>query len=182
MRVQRIQVSSLFYHQQTGYFLSLKNNGLYPQVCLAHTVVFHQIGGSAGHVAGYPVRKWLRFQTTQVKAAEGPYIVVANHNTDYDSILLGSAFPKHMYFVASEHIFRKEWLRRLLVFFLDPIPKRKGGVDTSTAMQMMRRLRKGANIALFAEGNKSFHGVTCPIHPATGSMYRRLTENALLKF
>jgi hypothetical protein len=124
------------------------------------------------HMAGYPVRKWLHFQTAPISALKGPYILVSNHNTDFDSILLGSAFPNHMYFVASEHIFRKGWLRRLLVFFLDPIPKRKGGADVSTAMQMIRRLRKGANIALFAEGNKSFHGVTCPVHPATGSLVK----------
>jgi hypothetical protein len=117
--------------------------------------------------------KWLlHFRTSPVPAVEGPCIVVANHTTDFDSILLGIGFPKHMYFVASEHIFRKGFLRRLLVYFLDPIPKRKGGADVSTAVQMMRRLRKGSNIALFAEGNKSFYGATCPVHPATGAMVK----------
>ena len=120
-----------------------------------------------------PFFRWLlRFQSAPVTVPEGPYIAVANHNTDFDSILLGISFPAHMYFVASEHIFRSAWLRPLLVWFLDPIPKRKGGADVSTALQMARRLRKGMNVALFAEGNKSFHGATCPVHPATGSMVR----------
>jgi len=119
-----------------------------------------------------PIRWLLNFQPVPVPVTENPYIVVSNHNTDFDSILLGISFRKHMYFVASEHIFRTGWLRKLLVCFLDPIPKRKGGTDVGTAMQMMRRLRRGNNVALFAEGNKSFHGATCPIHPATGSMVR----------
>ncbi|NLI21448.1 MAG: 1-acyl-sn-glycerol-3-phosphate acyltransferase [Clostridiales bacterium] len=117
-------------------------------------------------------RRLLRYQSAPVTVPEGPYIAVANHTTDLDSILLGISFPSHMYFVASEHIFRNAPLRRLLVWLLDPIPKRKGGADVSTAMQMARRLRKGMNVALFAEGNKSFHGATCPVHPATGSMVR----------
>ncbi len=119
-----------------------------------------------------PLRWLLCFRGEPVPAVEGPCIVVANHNTDFDSLLLGISFPKHMYFVASEHIFRKAWLRKLLVFFLDPIPKRKGGADVGTAMQIIRRLRRGSNIALFAEGNKSFYGATCPVHPATGSLVR----------
>ncbi|MDD3920515.1 MAG: lysophospholipid acyltransferase family protein [Eubacteriales bacterium] len=120
----------------------------------------------------WPISRLLRFQTAGAPAVEGPYIVVSNHNTDYDSLLLGISFPRHMYFVASEHIFRTGWLRRLLIYFIDPIPKRKGGADVSTAMQMVRRLRRGNNIALFAEGNKSFDGATCPVHPATGSMVK----------
>ncbi len=119
-----------------------------------------------------PMKWWFRYQATPVPAAEGPCIVIANHNTDFDSILLGIGYPKHMYFVASEHIFRKEWLRKLLIYFFDPIAKRKGGADASTALQVVRRLRKGSDIALFAEGNKSFHGATCPVHPATGSLVK----------
>ncbi|MCE5343057.1 MAG: 1-acyl-sn-glycerol-3-phosphate acyltransferase [Eubacteriales bacterium] len=137
--------------------------------------------GYRRHVRLYTFLRWLLsapmkwlfcFQTTPVPAVEGPCIVIANHNTDFDSILLGIGYPRHMYFVASEHIFRKEWLRKLLIYFLDPIAKRKGGVDASTALQMVRRLRKGSDIALFAEGNKSFHGATCPVHPATGAMVK----------
>jgi len=119
-----------------------------------------------------PFQWLLRFEAAPVPDVQSPYIVIANHTTDYDSILLGISFPKQMYFIASEHIFRVGWLRRPLIYFLDPIAKRKGGADVATAMQAVRRLRKGRNIALFAEGNKSFHGATCPVHPATGSLVK----------
>jgi 1-acyl-sn-glycerol-3-phosphate acyltransferase len=124
------------------------------------------------HIVGFPLRRYFRFRPEPLPALDAPYILVANHNTDFDSLFLGVAFPKHMYFVASEHIFRVGWLRKLLVYFLNPIPKRKGGADVNTAMQMVRRIRGGNNIALFAEGNKSFHGVTCPVHPATGTLVK----------
>lgn len=120
----------------------------------------------------FPFRWLLHYESTPVFNIPSPYIVIANHTTDYDSILLSLGFPQQMYYITSEHIFRIGWLRRPLVYFLDPIAKRKGGADVATAMQAVRRMRKGHNIALFAEGNKSFHGPTCPVHPATGSLVK----------
>jgi 1-acyl-sn-glycerol-3-phosphate acyltransferase len=102
----------------------------------------------------------------------GPYIVIANHTTDLDALLVSISFPKHMYFVASEHLFRSRVFGGFLKYFLDPIPKQKGGADVNTAMQMMRRLKKNINIGLFAEGSKSFHGKSCPVVKATGSLVK----------
>ena len=102
----------------------------------------------------------------------GPYIVIANHTTDLDALFVSLSFKKHMYFVASEHLFRTRVLGGFLKYFLDPIPKQKGGADVSTAMQMVRRLKKGYNIGLFAEGSKSFHGKPCPVVSATGSLVK----------
>ena len=120
-----------------------------------------------------PLLKGLfRFQAQKAPDIDGPYVVIANHTTDLDALLVALSFPKHMYFVASEHIFRGKTSGRLLVRFLDPIPKQKGGADIATAMQMVRRLKKGMNIGLFAEGSKSFHGKPCPVVPATGSLIK----------
>ncbi len=120
-----------------------------------------------------PLLKGLfRFQWQKAPDIQGPAIIVANHTTDLDALFVALSFKKHMYFVASEHIFRGKTLGRLLVHFLDPIPKQKGGADIATAMQMMRRLKKGMNIGLFPEGSKSFHGKPCPVVPATGGLIR----------
>ncbi len=122
------------------------------------------------------LRPWLRWlfglRALPAPDVAGPMIVVANHTTDLDALFVAMSYPKHMYYVASEHIFRKPLLRRFFTFFLDPIPKRKGGADVNTSMQTLRRLKKGMNVMLFAEGNKSFHGQTCPVHPATGALVR----------
>lgn len=120
-----------------------------------------------------PLLKWLFcYEAKPAPDIAGPYIVIANHTTDLDALLVSISFPKHMYFVASEHIFRSRVFGGLLKYFLDPIPKQKGGADVNTAMQMMRRLKKDINIGLFAEGSKSFHGKPCPVVPATGSLVK----------
>ena len=118
------------------------------------------------------LKRYFHFTPTPAPDVAGPCLVVANHTTDFDSLFVAVSFPRHMYYVASEHIFRTRLLRAFFHYMLAPIPKRKGGADVTTAMQMVRRLRAGHSVMLFAEGNKSFDGMTCPVHPATGGMAR----------
>ena len=118
------------------------------------------------------LKAWFRMQAALAPRVSGPCIVIANHTTDWDGLFVSLSFPDHLYFVASEHIFRSRLARGLLRYWLDPIAKRKGGADVGTAMQMLRRLRAGSSVCLFAEGNKSWHGETCPVHPATGTLVK----------
>lgn len=104
--------------------------------------------------------------------AQGPFLVLANHNTDWDPILLGLAFPEYMSFVASEHIFRWGLSSRLINYLLAPIARLKGATAGDTAMTMLRRLKQGVNVAMFAEGDRSFNGLTGRILPATGKLAR----------
>lgn len=101
-----------------------------------------------------------------------PFLLVSNHNTDLDPVLLGASYKKHMYFVASEHALRGGIGAYLLKKLFAPIARQKGGTDALAAMQILRKLRGGANVALFAEGNRSFDGLTEPMFTATGKMVK----------
>ena len=47
---------------------------------------------------------------------EGPCLVVANHVTNFDPILVGISFPKKpLCLVASEHLFRKGWMTKAIL-------------------------------------------------------------------
>lgn len=118
---------------------------------------------------------WLKRKfnyTPEICEAEGPLLVLANHNTDWDPLLLALAFPKYMSFVASEHIFRWGVAAKAIIFLLNPIARLKGTTAGDTAMTMLRRIKKGVNVAMFAEGNRSFDGLTGTILPATGKLAR----------
>lgn len=114
--------------------------------------------------------RMFRYTPVRVTGIKGPFLVLANHNADLDPVLVSLAFDEQMYFVASEHIFRKGFLSKLLVRYLDPISRLKGGTEASAAMEMLRRLKRGYNICVFAEGDRSFNGLTFPIPPATGKL------------
>lgn len=102
----------------------------------------------------------------------GPFLLAANHNTDLDPVLLSAATDAHMYFVASEHVLRGGIGAWLLKKLFAPIARLKGATDASAAMAILRKLRGSANVCLFAEGNRSFNGITGAVFPATGKMVK----------
>ena len=100
------------------------------------------------------------------------YIVLSNHTTDYDPILVAASFKRYMYFVASEHITRWKLAYKFLNYCFAPIIRNKGTTATSTVMEMLRAVKEGKNICMFAEGDRSWDGVTAAISPATGKVIK----------
>ena len=109
-----------------------------------------------------------RFQPQRL---DGPTLVICNHVTNYDPLLVAICFRKnHMHFVASEHLFRLGWVSRVIQYITDPIPRRKATSGADTAMACLRKLRGGRSVCLFAEGECTWDGVTAPIVPSTGRL------------
>ena len=130
------------------------------------------------HKSVYAFLKWLLggiiqwifgFRYEPAQLGEGPYLITANHNGDLDPAFVAIGLSKHMYFVASEHIFRKGFLSWVLTYFFSPIARVKGMTDATAALGVLRAMKK-TNVCLFAEGNRSYNGVTGPIFPATGKL------------
>lgn len=113
-----------------------------------------------------------RFGYRYKKAKNLPdnYIVLSNHATDYDPLFVGVSFSNQMYFVASEHIARWKFVYKLIDFILAPITRYKGTVATSTVVDVLRKVKKGANVCIFAEGDRTWDGVTRTIAPSTAKL------------
>ena len=117
---------------------------------------------------------WIKFNY-RFKVAKGlpdSYIVLSNHVTDFDPLFVALSFPRQMYFVASEHIARWKNAFKFIRFGFDPIMRYKGSVAASTVMEVLRRVRAGNRVCIFAEGARSWDGITNPILPATGKMVK----------
>jgi len=122
------------------------------------------------------VRLWFgprfHFQHEQYDV-QGPALILSNHVTNYDPLLLALSFPnKPVYFVASEHLFRMGWVSRLINYLVAPIARRKGSNGMDTAMACMRRLRAGDRVCIFGEGETTWNGESQPIVSSTGSLVR----------
>lgn len=100
------------------------------------------------------------------------YLLLTNHNTNWDFFLAGLSFYKQMYFVASEHIFRLGFVSRVIKFLVDPIPRKKGASGEETVKRITERLQTGANVCMMVEGNRSFSGETGWISPANAPLVR----------
>ncbi len=123
-----------------------------------------------------PLSLWLRRKfnfTPEIARIDGPCIVIPNHVTNFDPILVSLSFPDNqMYYVASEHIFRLGLVTKLLDWLVSPIPRRKGAGGADAVMTILRRIRGGASIGLFAEGDSSWDGRSVGIFPSTGKLVR----------
>jgi 1-acyl-sn-glycerol-3-phosphate acyltransferase len=84
--------------------------------------------------------------------ASGPALVVCNHPSDIDPILLAISFPRTLYFMADEVQFRRGFvgrcIRRLAAF-----PVNKEHSDTAALRQALRLLAASQVVALFPEGD-----------------------------
>lgn len=116
----------------------------------------------------------------QPQCLDGPTLVICNHVTNYDPLLVAICFRKnHMHFVASEHLFRLGWVSTIIQYITDPIPRRKATSGADTAMACLRKLRNGRNVCLFAEGECTWDGVTAPIVPSTGRLAKMANATLL---
>ncbi len=89
------------------------------------------------------MRRWLQRKfnfDAEICREDGPFLVLCNHNTDWDPVLLACAFPNYMSYVGSEHIFRWRFFGKLIVWLMAPIARLKGDTlpritaSTSTAI------------------------------------------------
>lgn len=136
-------------------------------------LLLHQIIYKMARILIMPFIKYrFGFSFEKVVPKNSPYIVLSNHTTNWDPLFVGMSFPKHMYFVASEHIFRLGLLSTLLNTFLAPIMRVKARTETRTAINILKALKSGCNVCMFAEGSCSWNGETGPITSATAKLIK----------
>jgi len=132
-----------------------------------------------------PVGKYLewkfRFVHDTVKP-DGPCLIVSNHVTNWDPLLLAICFPEHQtYFVASEHLFRMGWKSKVIQYLVAPIPRSKGTNSMGTAMDCMRKIRAGHSVCVFGEGETTWDGRSQKVFPGTG-MLAQMGGGSLITF
>jgi len=110
------------------------------------------------------------FKFKRYRGPVKPTLIFANHNSNLDPALIGLAFSRHIYFLASEHAFRAGFASKLMNFVFAPIPFNKARTDINSIKEILRRLKAGATVCLFAEGDRSFNGVTGPIALSTAKL------------
>ena len=134
------------------------------------------------HVRAFAFLRWLcmpfvkwkfNLSCEDISDIEGPYLLLSNHNTDFDPAFLGQAMKKQAYFVATENITRMGLAGRFLVYFLRPIIHYKGRAGINTVKEILRELKSGHNVCMFPEGNRSFNGLTNPIVATTGRLAKK---------
>ncbi len=98
--------------------------------------------------------------------AKGPYLIIANHLSVYDPILVGTSFKDPITFIAKEGLSKNKfgfWLfKRLGVVFLN-----KDDSDLAALRTSLRVLAEQKVVGLFPEGHRNRQSELLPFLPGT---------------
>ena len=97
----------------------------------------------------------------------GPAIVVSNHPSDFDPIILGVAFARPLHFMADVVQFRRGLVGRVIPH-LGAFPVSKGAADRAALRTALDLLAAGQVVALFPEGDLYTDGTMHPFEPGIG--------------
>lgn len=102
------------------------------------------------------------------------YLVIMNHQTGFDQFFVGMAFKGPIYYIASEDLFSKGWISKLIKYLVAPIPFQKSTADFRAIRNCFKVVREGGTIAFFPEGNRTYGGRTGYIKPSVVSLAKGL--------
>jgi 1-acyl-sn-glycerol-3-phosphate acyltransferase len=96
----------------------------------------------------------VRAQGLERVPREGGLVLVCNHLTDLDPLVLGALIPRQLHFMAKEELFRNKLLGRWLAL-CGSFPIRRGEVDRAALKHAEELLRDGRVVMVFPEGHRS---------------------------
>jgi 1-acyl-sn-glycerol-3-phosphate acyltransferase len=117
------------------------------------------------------------FQITPVNVSvvpqSGAGIILANHATLFDPIWVYAMLKRPVYYAATEDLFRKRALGRLIRWF-GAFPKRKATSDLAALRSIFTIIDKGGLVGLFPEGVRTWDGTNQPLFTGIAKLIRKL--------
>jgi 1-acyl-sn-glycerol-3-phosphate acyltransferase len=98
-----------------------------------------------------------------------PYVLMINHCSDWDPIVVWGYFPDCMNFMIKESLHRVPFFKDMSIL-AGNIPVRRDRNDFSALKQAIRHLRSGYNLAIFPEGTRSLDGRLQPFKEGAVSL------------
>jgi len=104
--------------------------------------------------------------------ARGPVLILANHQSHFDPVLVGMCSRRRMNYLARESLFTFAPLRWLITS-LDAIPIDRDGLGMSGVKETLRRLKREEIVLMFPEGTRTPHGEVTRMKPGFAALARR---------
>lgn len=102
---------------------------------------------------------------------EGPIVVLCNHQSHLDPVLVGIACPRQLSFLARDTLF-VGWFAWLIRSF-DAIPINREGSGLGGIRATLGRLKQGDAVLLFPEGTRTPDGELQTLKPGFAPLVRR---------
>ena len=102
------------------------------------------------------------------------FLILMNHQTAFDQFFVGYSFRGPIYYVASEDLFSKGIISKLIKALVAPIPIKKQTTDPRAVINCIKVAREGGTIAMAPEGNRTYDGRPLHINPTVAPLARKL--------
>jgi 1-acyl-sn-glycerol-3-phosphate acyltransferase len=121
------------------------------------------------------ILRYFRITTENVSVVpgSGAGIILSNHATLFDPIWVYAMLKRPVYFAATEDLFRRRALGRLLTWF-GAFPKRKAASDLAALRSIFSIIEKGGLVGLFPEGVRTWDGSNQPLFTGIAKLIRKL--------
>jgi len=114
----------------------------------------------------------LRVEGRENEPLRGPFIVISNHASILDPILLGCALRHPIRFMAKEELFRIPGLRALMTV-LGAFPVRRGEPDRQAIRRALEIIKKGEVLGMFPGGTRTPDGRLHRVEPGAAALALR---------
>jgi 1-acyl-sn-glycerol-3-phosphate acyltransferase len=102
----------------------------------------------------------------------GGVLIVANHQSFLDPIMLAVNIPRAVSFLAKSELFENKYFGRL-IRGVNAFPVRQGEGDVGAVRETIKRLQEGHVLIMFPEGGRSEDGKLAPMEKGVGLIIRR---------
>ncbi len=103
---------------------------------------------------------------------EGGVLLVSNHQSYMDPVLVTMALPREGNYMARDTLFHNR-LFSLLIRSVNAFPVRRNEADIGAIKETLRRLKNGRLVLLFPEGTRTPDGRIGPMLPGVGAIAKK---------
>jgi 1-acyl-sn-glycerol-3-phosphate acyltransferase len=114
----------------------------------------------------------LRTEGRENMPRQGPALLIANHQSYLDPVLVGLASRRHLCFLARKTLFHNPLFARL-IYRLNAVPIDQEGVGKEGIRTIENQLRRGQAVVVFPEGERTADGQVHPLKPGIHLLIRR---------
>jgi 1-acyl-sn-glycerol-3-phosphate acyltransferase len=114
----------------------------------------------------------LRMEGRRRLPRRGPVLIIANHQSFLDPVLVGLAGPRHLCYLARKTLFKSGFFGAL-IRSLNAVPIDQEGVSKEGLRTIVQLLEQGEAVVVFPEGTRTPNGELQPLKPGIQLLIRR---------
>lgn len=125
-----------------------------------------------GSAAGFSLGFSLRIEGRQLVPRTGPALMIANHQSFLDPVLVGLAAPRPLCYLARKTLFRTRAFAAL-IRSLQAVPIDQEGLGKEGLKTTLEQLRAGRAVLVFPEGERTEDGALHALRPGIQLLIKR---------